>query len=103
MLCKHTPSKLNVLRHDARSLARGFAMAGTSAAACGVVWGLVCVREGTRAVDPAWYAQTPISEDKGPYSEARVRQRGGLQRFRARESSHQVATATTTAILPSVM
>ena len=72
MLCKHTPSNLNVLRHDARSLARGFAMAGTSAAACGVVWGLVCVREGTRAVDPAWYTrQTPISEDKGPGQEKR--------------------------------
>ena len=28
--------------------------------------GLVCVREGTQAVDPAWCTrQTPISEDKG--------------------------------------
>jgi hypothetical protein len=77
-----------------------------AAAMCGVAWGLVYVREGTRTVDPAWYTrQTPISEDKGPYSETRGRQRGGLQRFRACESSHdhQVATAAMTAILPSVM
>jgi hypothetical protein len=79
-------------------------MVGPSAAVCGVVWNLVCVREGTRAVDPAWYTrQTPVSEDKGPYSETRGRQRGGLARFRACESSHQVAAATTTVIFPSVM
>ena len=70
-------------------------LAGPSTATCGVAWGLVCVRAGTREVDHAWYTrQTPISEDKGPYSETRGRQRGGLQGFRACESSHQLAIAT---------
>ena len=60
--------------------------------------------EGARAIDPAWRTrQTPISEDKGTYGVSTGRQRGGLQRFRACESSRQVATAATTTVLPSVM
>ena len=69
---------------------------------CGVAWYLVCVREGT-VLGLSTLLGASVRHPSPRIGVCTVCPEAGkepLQRFRACESSHQVATAATTAILP---